>query len=97
MDWLRGNYNFEFIGQSVTILSMGGCECNCTNSKALNEEELQLNLGKDYEGVEEVHHYHRDHKMNGKMSHQDLFFRECFKPMHLMKVKAMFKMIDEMQ
>ena len=29
------------------------------------------------------------------LNYQDLFLRECFKPMHLMKVNNMFALIDE--
>jgi len=74
---------------------MGGNTCNCSKQNGPKTPELQLQLGIDLDQVEEVHHFHGHHDLREYLTYQDLFMRECFKPMYLMKVQSMFSLIDE--
>ena len=74
---------------------MGGCSCNCSKQNGPSTPEVQFKLGIDLDQVEDVHHFHGDHDLREYLTYQDLFMRECFKPMYLMKVQSMFTLIDE--
>lgn len=82
------------------------CECVC-NSNANNDMRLRVSLmgeeilfskmGRDNKDVTENYQYHQTFidKNKIKLSYSDLFYREAFRPMHLMHFTYFNKLIDD--
>jgi len=65
--------------------SMGGKSC-CSCNKAYATFDFDVNFGKDWIGVYEIHHCHIEHDKNKYMTYHDKFIKECFGMMHLMTI-----------
>ena len=61
------------------------------------EQDYLKNRGKDTEGISEKFQYHDSDltKLDIKLSQTDKFFRETFRPMHLMNFKLLNKILDK--
>ena len=55
---------------------MGGC--SCSGNTAMSMVEFDVNFGKDFRGLAEVHHSHQEHGMNKRLTVEDRFMREGF-------------------
>ena len=74
---------------------MGNFECKFSLGGDDSEVEFDMDFGKDWAGVCEVHHCHVDHNKNHNMSYHDKFMRECFSNMYLMNFKQFFKILTD--
>lgn len=81
-----------------------GANSNSTmspNSRAKNflegEKDFLSHKGKDTEGITELFQYHDVYlsKNEVKLTYSDKFFKEVFRPMHLMNFKLLNKILDQ--
>lgn len=76
---------------------MGSSTTSAERSFIPGEKHYLSNKGKDNEGITEYFQYHDQFlaKHDLKLTYSDKFYREAFRPMHLMNFRFFNNVIDE--